>query len=137
MFAEHGISKVLRSDNGPQYTSAQFANFCISWGITHETSSLHYPQSQWICQDMHQVCQTCTPMSQIQQCQSTSRLTSTPSYTNQYQVSIFSRAVSRLTHALKVLRHRLTNVAKHLCHCMLVNQLQCMTPSETFGFLLL
>ena len=45
MFSEHGIPKVLCSDNGPQYTSAQFADFCLSWGITHETSSLHYPQS--------------------------------------------------------------------------------------------
>ena len=42
MFAEHGIPKVLHSYNDPQYASAQFANFCISWGITHETSSLHY-----------------------------------------------------------------------------------------------
>ena len=46
MFSEHGIPKVLCSDNGPQYVSAQFANFCISWGITHKTSSLHYPQSR-------------------------------------------------------------------------------------------
>ena len=45
MFSEHGIPKVLRSDNGPQYVSAQFSNFCISWGITHKTSSPHYPQS--------------------------------------------------------------------------------------------
>ena len=45
MFSEHGIPEVLCSDNGPQYASAQFANFCMSWGITHETSSLHYPQS--------------------------------------------------------------------------------------------
>ena len=45
MFSEHGIPKVLHSDNGPQYASAQFANFCISWGISHETSSPHYPQS--------------------------------------------------------------------------------------------
>ena len=44
MFSEHGIPEVLCSDNGPQYVSAQFADFCISWGITHETSSLHYPQ---------------------------------------------------------------------------------------------
>ena len=29
----------------PTVSSAQFANFCISWGISHETSSLHYPQS--------------------------------------------------------------------------------------------
>ena len=45
MFSEHGITKVLCSDNGPQYASAQFADFCIAWGISHETSSLHYPQS--------------------------------------------------------------------------------------------
>ena len=45
MFSEHGIPEILHSDNGPQYASAQFANFCTSWGITHETSSPHYPQS--------------------------------------------------------------------------------------------
>ena len=45
MFSEHGIPEVLCSDNGPQYVSPQFTDFCISWGITHKTSSLHYPQS--------------------------------------------------------------------------------------------
>ena len=45
MFSEHDIPKVLHSDNGPQYASSQFADFCISWGISHESSSLHYPQS--------------------------------------------------------------------------------------------
>ena len=45
MFSEHGIPEVLHSDNGPQYASAQFTDFCISWGITHETSSPHYLQS--------------------------------------------------------------------------------------------
>ena len=46
-------------------------------------------------------------------------------------------SMSRSTHALNLLRHRLTNAAKHLHHCMLVNQLQHMTPSKRFGFLLL
>ena len=45
MFSEHGIPKVCCSDNGPQYAIAQFTDFCIAWGISHETSSLHYPQS--------------------------------------------------------------------------------------------
>ena len=44
MFSEHGIPKVLCSDTGPQYVSAQFTEFCTSSGITHETSSPHYPQ---------------------------------------------------------------------------------------------
>ena len=46
MFSEHGIPEVLHSDKGPQYASAQFADFCTSWGITHETSSPNYPQSK-------------------------------------------------------------------------------------------
>ena len=45
MFSEHGMPEVLCSDNGPQYASAQFTDFCICWGITYETSSLHCPQS--------------------------------------------------------------------------------------------
>ena len=45
MFSEHGIPKVLCSDNSPQYVRAQFTEFCISWGITHETSSPYYLQS--------------------------------------------------------------------------------------------
>ena len=45
MFSEHGIPKVLCSNNGPQYVSAQFTKFCTSWGITHRTSSPHYLQS--------------------------------------------------------------------------------------------
>ena len=45
MFSEHGIPEVLHSDNGPQYVSAQFADFCTSWGITHESSSPYYLQS--------------------------------------------------------------------------------------------
>ena len=30
MFSEHGIPETLHSDNGPQYVSAQFADFCTS-----------------------------------------------------------------------------------------------------------
>ena len=44
MFSEHRIPKVLCSDNSPQYVSSQFTEFWTSWGITHETSSPHYPQ---------------------------------------------------------------------------------------------
>ena len=42
-------------------------------------------------------------------------------------------SMSRSTHSLNLLRHRLTYAAKHLCHCMLVNQLQHMTPSKNLG----
>ena len=42
MFSEHAIPEVLWSDNGPQYVSAQFADFCTSCSITHGTLSPHY-----------------------------------------------------------------------------------------------
>ena len=50
MFSEHGIPEVIHSDNGPQYVSAQFADFCTSWGITHETSNPNYLQSNGFAQ---------------------------------------------------------------------------------------
>ena len=51
------------------------------------------PAIQWICRGMHQVYQTCTPMSQIQQCWPTAHPASTLSYTHQHQASIPSGAI--------------------------------------------
>lgn len=44
-FARHGIPEVVRSDNGPQYSSHEFAAFAESYGFQHSTSSPLYPQS--------------------------------------------------------------------------------------------
>ena len=63
--------------------------------LGHHTCNLKstLPTIQWICWGMHQVYQTCTPMSQVQQCWSTAFPISTLSYTHQHQTSIPSRAV--------------------------------------------
>ena len=45
IFARHGIPETLRSDNGPQYSSAEFARFASTYGFKHVTSSPHFPQS--------------------------------------------------------------------------------------------
>ena len=45
MFARHGIPDELRSDNGPQYHSDEFAQFASDWGFRHTTSSPRYPKS--------------------------------------------------------------------------------------------
>ena len=45
IFARHGIPEVVMSDNGPQYSSDQFAKFANQYGFKHNTSSPKYPQS--------------------------------------------------------------------------------------------
>ena len=45
IFARHGIPETVISDNGPQYSSAEFSKFGQEWGFTHVTSSPKYPQS--------------------------------------------------------------------------------------------
>lgn len=44
-FAQYGIPEALVSDNGPQYSSIEFAQFADSYGFEHSTSSSYYPQS--------------------------------------------------------------------------------------------
>lgn len=44
-FVRQGIPDMVFSDNGPQYSSVEFANFSCKWEFTHRTSSPGYPQS--------------------------------------------------------------------------------------------
>ena len=50
IFARHGIPVTVVSDNGPQYASAEFAQFAKGWGFQHVTSSPQYPQSNWLAE---------------------------------------------------------------------------------------
>jgi transposase InsO family protein len=45
IFARHGIPDEVRSDNGPQYQSDEFAQFAKEWGFKHSISSPRYPQA--------------------------------------------------------------------------------------------
>ena len=45
IFSRHGIPQTLVSDNGPQYSSQEFAEFATLYGFQHTNSSPHYPQS--------------------------------------------------------------------------------------------
>ena len=45
IFGRHGISEVVRTDNGPQYTSEAFHDFANEYDFAQLTSSPRYPQS--------------------------------------------------------------------------------------------
>jgi len=45
IFAEHGIPKTLKSDNGPQFSAKPFQEFAKEWCFDHVTSSPIYPKS--------------------------------------------------------------------------------------------
>ena len=45
VFAKHGIPETVRSDNGPQYSSHEFARFASTYEFKHITSSPRFPQS--------------------------------------------------------------------------------------------
>lgn len=52
IFSRHGIPEVVRSDNGPQYSSREFDEFAESYGFVHNTSSPHFPQSNGLAERM-------------------------------------------------------------------------------------
>ena len=45
VFARFGIPDVVVTDNGPQFSSAEFSVFARMWNFDHVTSSPHHPQS--------------------------------------------------------------------------------------------
>ena len=58
IFAENGVPDILRSDNGPQYTSAAFTEFTEECRFQHTTSSSHYPASNGFAESMVKIIKT-------------------------------------------------------------------------------
>ena len=44
-YSRHGIPEILRTDNGPQFSSIEFAEFVQQYDFTYNTSSPHFPAS--------------------------------------------------------------------------------------------
>ena len=45
IFSRHGVPTILMTDNGPQFSCKEMAEFAELYGFHHQTSSPHYPQS--------------------------------------------------------------------------------------------
>lgn len=45
IFAHHGVPETLVTDNGRQFTAAEFQAFAKGWGFYHITSSPYFPQA--------------------------------------------------------------------------------------------
>ena len=54
IFATHGIPEQLVSDNGPQFTSSEFAEFCKGNGVKHIRVSPYHPASNGLAERMIQ-----------------------------------------------------------------------------------
>ena len=54
IFMTHGIPEQLVSDNGPQFTSSEFADFCKANGIKHIHVSPYHPASNGLAERMVQ-----------------------------------------------------------------------------------
>ncbi len=52
VFSEHGIPKILYSNNSPQYSSTEFQAFYQNWKIDYCTSSLLHPKSNGFAEAM-------------------------------------------------------------------------------------
>ena len=50
IFARHGLAEKVISDNGPCYSSHEFADFAKEWDFSHITSSPHFPQSNGLAE---------------------------------------------------------------------------------------
>ena len=50
VFSRHGIPECVISDNGPQYSSEEFAKFSVQYGFTHVTSSPKYARSNGVAE---------------------------------------------------------------------------------------
>ena len=55
ILARHGIPTQIISDNGPQYTSEEYQRFVRDWGISHTTTSPHYPQANGMAEKLVQI----------------------------------------------------------------------------------
>lgn len=68
VFSRHGNPGNIVSDNGPQFTSAAFASFLRTQGISHSRTSVYYPAANGAVERFHRALRSCI-QNAIQQAQ--------------------------------------------------------------------
>ena len=65
IFTRHGLPELLVSDNGPQFTSSEFEQFCKRNGITHQTSAAYKPSTNSQAERLVQILKQAIKQAQI------------------------------------------------------------------------
>ena len=47
IFCTHGLPVTIKSDNGPQFKSIEFEEYCEQHGITHHKVTAKWAQANW------------------------------------------------------------------------------------------
>lgn len=76
VFSRYGDPESLVTDNGPQFTSAEFSSFLKERGITHIRSSVYHPAANGAIERFNRVFKSCIQATMLQQ-----RVESVSSYT--------------------------------------------------------
>ena len=64
LFSVQGVPEMLYTDNGLQFVTCSFAEFCDEWNVRHITSSPHYPQSNGFIESMVKAIKKTLPWAQ-------------------------------------------------------------------------
>lgn len=59
VFCRHGNPESVVTDNGPQFTSAAFASFLHTQGISHSRTSVYYPAANGAVERFHRALRSC------------------------------------------------------------------------------
>ena len=66
MFSRHGLPEIIVSDNGPQFTSQDFKEFCDQNGIVHRTCAVHKPATNGKAERVVQILKSAIKIANLQ-----------------------------------------------------------------------
>lgn len=65
IYSRHGLPEILVSDNGPQFTTRDFEQFCANNGILHHTSAAYKPSTNGEAERVVQILKSTIKQAQL------------------------------------------------------------------------